>query len=440
MVLYFVAVTIFLFSIIALALISTLQSLLPKPQNDSIGNRSFWNTVERIWVDLTTNNVSLSIAILGIAICLISVTSIFVKYYPTEFLKGVQVEMVGMVFDIVLLLVLFNYMTAKGETRLRITRYKEELDDYRGWHGVEAKFRVKGIMTRLEHLNVQDINPSGLHLGLLKKEFVVRAILNPLVENEELSLVGVKLSETDLREANLSHTALESSDFSRAKLTSAIFIGADLRHANFTEAKLQNSNFRGANLEECSLIEAELNNSDLSQARFLNTYARAAKLNGARLCRSILDGTDFTDAQLEGADLRGASFKNVITNRINMSNANMTALDLRGVKLHGTYLKGVNLVRVLMQGADLAEAVLANADLYKAQLNGSNMKRADLRKANLTDAILDGADLTDADLSGAFLNGAYIRGVVGLTKDQITSANYEGAIFDEDIKTILCRQ
>jgi pentapeptide repeat protein len=99
-----------------------------------------------------------------------------------------------------------------------------------------------------------------------------------------------------------------------------------------------------------------------------------------------------------------------------------------------TDLRGQDLSRRFLQQADFRETQLENANFYMTDLGGASFKGANLAGANLAGANLAGADLRDAiltgtnmlvtDLNGAILNGANLFGVRNLTSEQFNSAIY----------------
>jgi uncharacterized protein YjbI with pentapeptide repeats len=111
-----------------------------------------------------------------------------------------------------------------------------------------------------------------------------------------------------------------------------------------------------------------------------------------------------------------------------------------------TDLRGQDLSRRFLQQADFRESQLENANFYMTDLAGASFKGANLSGANLAGANLNGADLRDAiltsanmlvtDLNGAILNGATLFGARNLTSEQFNSAiyNHETKIdFEHDI-------
>lgn len=76
-----------------------------------------------------------------------------------------------------------------------------------------------------------------------------------------------------------------------------------------------------------------------------------------------------------------------------------------------------NLCGAILEEAELQNALLDDANLANAFLSGANLQVAFIEYANLRGAILD-----ETNLKYAILHGADLRGVIGLTQDQIDSA------------------
>jgi hypothetical protein len=135
---------------------------------------------------------------------------------------------------------------------------------------------------------------------------------------------------------------------------------------------------------------------------------------------------------------------------------NAQSLDATGIKLDRAFLWKADLKQVWMpqaslRGADLSEAKLNEARVWRADLRGANLWGADLRQADfgasdLSNVMIVSADLSGARLSGATLSGANIedarplegadlREVKGLTKEQLEACKAKGALIDEDPTT-----
>jgi hypothetical protein len=122
-------------------------------------------------------------------------------------------------------------------------------------------------------------------------------------------------------------------------------------------------------------------------------------------------------AQMEEADLREAQLRGAKLPRSNLSWA----------QLRWTNLEKADLTDAKLDMADLTETLLRGADLRGCSFLGANLSSADFRGADLRDA-----DLTGANLSGTLLGGAFMKGVGGLSGDQLKECEAKGAIIDEE--------
>jgi uncharacterized protein YjbI with pentapeptide repeats len=196
--------------------------------------------------------------------------------------------------------------------------------------------------------------------------------------------------------------------------------------------KEENSQFRPQSLiaRGIQLDNAYLSKADLKQVWMPQATLRNTDLSGADLRDANLTEADLRDANLTEADLRGAS---------------LSRADLRGVKLYKANLSGVSLDEVKLNKAMLAEANLSGATFGGAMLNlyGINLNGADLRMADLSGADLNLTAFDGADLAGAILNNIVpetarsfrntnLRGVKGLTEEQLAFCKAKGAIINED--------
>ena len=136
-----------------------------------------------------------------------------------------------------------------------------------------------------------------------------------------------------------------------------------------------------------------------------------------------------------------------------MPQASLRKADLTGTDLSEANLWSANLSEAYLWSTNLSGANLWQADLSKADFRGTDLSRATLLEANLSEARLYyDVDLRGADLSGADLSRAYLdevknledvlslkktilRGVKGLTKEQLEACKAKGAIIDEDSTT-----
>lgn len=145
-------------------------------------------------------------------------------------------------------------------------------------------------------------------------------------------------------------------------------------------------------------------------------------------------------ADLSGCDLSGIRFSS-----IRIAGANLRGADLRKAELSGGYFRGCNLQETnfsksKMVGSDVREANLVKADLTAADWTEAVLAGASLAGANLSNAKLVKSRLEGTDLTDALLKGTDLRGVRGLTAEQLESARDSSkAILDERMLAALGR-
>ena len=226
----------------------------------------------------------------------------------------------------------------------------------------------------------------------------------PLAREQEKKL-GTKHADKEFEvrsthpaPVNISSTAIHSLSARNILLDNGFLWYADLKQVWMAQASLRKADFTGADLSESNLYAV-----DLSEAYLWETNLSNANLWQANLCRADLRGTNMRGATLLEANLSEASlYLHVDLHRANLRKAN---------------LSGASLQEVDLESADLSEANLCGATLLYVDLSG-----ADLSKANPEEA----QSLTNTDL----------RGVKGLTKEQVEACKAKGAITDEDTTTI----
>lgn len=97
--------------------------------------------------------------------------------------------------------------------------------------------------------------------------------------------------------------------------------------------------------------------------------------------------------------------------------ADPVQLDLSGANLQRQDLAGVDLSNETLRAADLSESHIQFADLSGSDLSGADLTGTDLTGTNLT-----GTDFADTNLSGANLTGVDLSQAKNLSQAQIDSA------------------
>jgi len=236
------------------------------------------------------------------------------------------------------------------------------------------------------------------------------ALLTPLRQ----ALVSV-FQEVFSLARDLLEQSSQSLDASFIHLDRAYVARCDLK-----DAYMRKATFRSASLHYAKLNGANLYDTDFSS---LPESAEA----DLRIRQTYLGWTD-----LSKADLRHAKFKEAKLLRTNFTEADLRWADLSEAHFIGTFLCGANLSKAKLNGA-VFEVFHIPKDKTKDKIK-EKISRVNLRGANLSEADLSEADLKGVNLEDALLlKDANLRGVKGLTKEQLAACKAKGAIVDEDI-------
>lgn len=165
------------------------------------------------------------------------------------------------------------------------------------------------------------------------------------------------------------------------------------------------------------------------------------QLDLAYLRQADLQQVWMPQASLQYAGLGHANLREANLAQADLSRADLVDVDLSGANLVGANLSGANLADAKLNEAALVSANLSQADLRRANLSGCLLMDAELSNSFLWRADLSQADLRRADLSNvdieeilSFTN-TDLRGVKGLTQEQLAACKAKGAIVDEDSTT-----
>lgn len=175
-----------------------------------------------------------SAVILILAVVILVVIDLIFKPGGTSYWDNIFAELHGMLFDVAIILFLFNWIESKREKKLRIERYKEEIEDYRPWQGEEATWRICGLIRRLNKLNKTFFQLTGAYL---READLSRAHF------ENSLLTGANLENAILLDAHLENVHLEYAQLNGAILAATHFEGAFLQNAKLALYQLKRSIF-----------------------------------------------------------------------------------------------------------------------------------------------------------------------------------------------------
>jgi uncharacterized protein YjbI with pentapeptide repeats len=283
--------------------------------------------------------------VIGVCVLVLVIFILFLLNIKKLDRGTIRGNILGLCFNILvfgILIVIFNKM---GNKKRDIKRYREEIDDYRGWHEPQATFRIIGNIRRLNRLGVSKIN--------LRECFLKLALL------KDVNLKEAGLVEADLEGANLDHSNLEKVCLAGANIKKACFNFANLQEAvlsdgvpaeaaefweaNLSYANLTRGHFTGANFNGANLEGADLSYSDASRASFCQANMRKAKLhsvlfpeanfNYADLQEAIVGGSHYLYYRDNATIFHEAVFVGANLNKTDLSIADLTGADLREASL-----------------------------------------------------------------------------------------------------------
>ncbi|HNP07568.1 MAG TPA: pentapeptide repeat-containing protein [Cyclobacteriaceae bacterium] len=159
--------------------------------------------------------------------------------------------------------------------------------------------------------------------------------------------------------------------------------------------------------------------------------------NLKRLNRHGIYEINLVNCYLARTNLNYVNLKGSNLNSANISNSSLIESNLENTRLNQTNLENTNLNQVNLRGAYASGSNFNDAFLIKAQLEGAFLIKTSFRNAFLMEANLQNSYLMGADFENASLYKADLRGVKGLTIDQLSKAKtlylakFDDAFFDE---------
>jgi uncharacterized protein YjbI with pentapeptide repeats len=197
-------------------------------------------------------------------------------------------------------------------------------------------------------------------------------------------LEGVRLDNTDFRDANLEYAHLPT--LRSVKLDNTLLDNAYLQGA-------ENCSFRNAQMDEVWFYDVHRPNQVFPYASNDFTGAKIRKANGRRTnaAGNTFRDTDLSESEFNNSDFTGADLTGANLTQIHFQKTNLTDANLASAKCHRADLRDTQLINADLRNADLREAVLTGADLTGAIVDG-----ADFQGANLSGAKLDGVDTAKA--------------------------------------------
>lgn len=243
------------------------------------------------------NILILSITIFIVILIAFCLLTYFIGFDKKGFSEGIQVELFGLLLDVLLVVVFFNWINSKGERNRRINDFHNEIDDFRYWKSKEAKQKIISCI-------------KGLNRFKVSKMFLNHCDLsgnNDLVELTNLT--HVSLCKSSLTKSSFKYCNLSNADFSQTVCKSTQFCNSNLEFSKFSDAILKGVNFEDCNLVDSKFVGARIENytnfenSDLRGIDFTKAYFDTARFNNSKVSINFID-------QLEIWNIKGIKIFN----------------------------------------------------------------------------------------------------------------------------------
>jgi uncharacterized protein YjbI with pentapeptide repeats len=144
--------------------------------------------------------------------------------------------------------------------------------------------------------------------------------------------------------------------------------------------------------------------------------------NIKRLNRHKIHEINLVNCHLARTNLNYVNLKGSNLNSANFSSSSLIETNMENTRLNQTNFENANLNQAMLKGSYASGANFKDAFLIKSQFENSFLIKTNFKNAFLMEANLSGSYLMGADFENASLYKADLRGVKGLTVEQLTKA------------------
>ncbi|VVE71171.1 Secreted effector protein PipB2 [Pandoraea captiosa] len=214
--------------------------------------------------------------------------------------------------------------------------------------------------------------------------------------------LGVALTLSDLRDADLPDLSLSDADLRGLRAAGATFCGGQFNGAVWCDARLQRVGFAytnhvTANFEGADLRDACFRSADLSSARMVN-----ADLRGATFSHTVMTSADLSDARCQGIEFA----------KVRADGATFHRAHLHGTQITSSSACGIALVCARAKRSRWMAVAMRNGRATGADLRGAEFRQCDLAGWDARGAKLNGAHFESCDMRGVRFSGASLKRIV----------------------------
>lgn len=218
-------------------------------------------SINNIIKKVKSGGAASALFVLVVAIIFVFFFYLHIKPLKIDLAERVFPGMIGMLFNILIVVVLLTFINERAGKKKQIDRYFEELYDYKGWDEKAAAYRVKGLINRIEKEGEEHrIKLQDLHLGMCSEKYIIKSLQENI---GAASLEGIWLYKHTFNNilsfrANMSNGSLYRCEFKDSTLIDAKFNNTKLKKAHFYNCYLNESDF-----QDCYLYESDFKDSNL---------------------------------------------------------------------------------------------------------------------------------------------------------------------------------
>ena len=194
-----------------------------------------------------------------------------------EFLKNINVELFGFLFDIALFGIILTWYKEKKDKDKKVENYLDEIEDYRDWKEKEASYRIFGIIKRLHKLEVknidltdcyfEDINFSKRNItqGFHFKESILRRTYFKKCKFQTVDFTNVQYSNSknsswsNYWNRGSGFTEFHNSEFNHCNFNNS-FMSYKFNNCTFTNINFSDAEFKNTLFIDCTFTDANTDN------------------------------------------------------------------------------------------------------------------------------------------------------------------------------------
>lgn len=235
------------------------------------------------WTKIIEDKILFSIFILVITSLIIGVVSIFANNDFQDVIDGLQVELFGFLFDVIILVLLFTWAEEKRNAKSKIKKLQNTIDINRDWKSEEAKVKILSAIRELNELEHYEVNLKNVDLRGTDKP-------NGKTKLDNLKFRKSRFLQTDLTLSNLFNTEFDECEFHYTNFEKADLLKSNLSHSHIQGAKFNKAYLYGANLSNCTITgNTNFDNADLRNVSLENVKFGSATFDNAQVSEDFVE-------------------------------------------------------------------------------------------------------------------------------------------------------